>query len=177
MDMKDVTKAWKNPTVRVGAACLAIGIAAGLVAAGGFRHSRLFDERDGRGGEFGDFSRGERDGGGCRMMDGDDDDVGGMMGMHQMPDGSMMANMGGGSDMGSMMMDMTARLEGKSGDALDKIFLEDMVVHHQGAVDMAKLLAAGSKRAEMQKFAADIIRVQSAEIAQMKAWEKSWFGN
>jgi uncharacterized protein (DUF305 family) len=85
--------------------------------------------------------------------------------------------MGASGDMGSMMMDMTARLEGKTGDALDKVFLEDMIVHHQGAVDMAKLLAAGSKRAEMQKFAADIIRVQSAEIAQMAAWEKSWFGN
>jgi uncharacterized protein (DUF305 family) len=42
---------------------------------------------------------------------------------------------------------------------------------------MAELLAKGSARPEMQKFAADIIRVQQAEIDQMKAWEKSWFGN
>jgi uncharacterized protein (DUF305 family) len=80
-------------------------------------------------------------------------------------------------DMGSMMMDMTARLEGKKGDALDKIFLEDMIVHHQGAVDMAILLRDGTNRAEMKKFAEDIIRVQSAEIEQMKSWERSWFGN
>lgn len=170
MEAKDVTKAWKNPSVRAGAACLALGLAAGVLAAGGFRHERF---------ERGDWSDARREAarderGGCPMMDGDDD-YGGMMGMRRMPDGSMMANMGGGDSMGSMMMDMTARLRGKSGDELDKIFLEDMIVHHQGAVDMAKLLAAGSKRPEMQKFAADIIRVQSGEIEQMKAWEKSWF--
>lgn len=98
-----------------------------------------------------------------------------MGGMHRMPDGSMMANMGG-SGMGAMMMDMTARLEGKTGDALDRVFLEDMIVHHQGAVDMAELLAAGTSRPEMRKFAEDIIRVQSAEIAQMEAWQSAWFG-
>jgi uncharacterized protein (DUF305 family) len=116
-------------------------------------------------------------GAGCPMME---KKMGGMGGAHMMPDGSMMMNGDMGDmdmDMGSMMMDMTARLEGKKGDALDKIFLEDMIVHHQGAVDMAILLRDGTNRAEMKKFAEDIIRVQSAEIEQMKSWERSWFGN
>lgn len=97
-----------------------------------------------------------------------------MQGMHMMPDGSMMSN--SGSDMGSMMMDMTARMKGKTGDELDKVFLEDMIVHHEGAVDMAKELQKGTKRPELQKMAKDIIDVQTGEIAMMEKWLKEWFG-
>ena len=79
------------------------------------------------------------------------------------------------SGMHSMMMDMTSRMKGKTGDELDKIFLEDMIVHHQGAVDMALLLQKGTKRPELQKMAKDIIDVQTKEIDMMKAWLASWF--
>lgn len=174
----EIKEALKNSATRAGIVCLIIGLGVGLLAAGGDRGGRGNWDGDRDGFCGGDCVAGECEGcgeagGGCPMMK----EGGGMMGMHQMLDGSMMANRGGSGDMGSMMMDMAARLEGKTGDALDKVFLEDMIVHHQGAVDMAKLLAAGSNRPEMQKFAADIIRVQSAEIEQMEAWEKSWFGN
>lgn len=93
---------------------------------------------------------------------------------HTMPDGSIMAN--DDSDMHVMMMDMTARMKGKTGDELDRVFLEDMIVHHQGAVDMAKILAAGTKRPELQKMASDIITVQTAEIKMMQKWLTDWFG-
>jgi uncharacterized protein (DUF305 family) len=93
--------------------------------------------------------------------------------MHMMPDGSMMSNTN--PDMHSMMMDMTARMQGKSGDELDKIFLEDMIIHHQGAVDMAKELQKGTQRPELQKMATDIINVQTAEIAMMQNWLTQWF--
>lgn len=79
------------------------------------------------------------------------------------------------SGMHSMMMDMTSRMKGKTGDELDKIFLEDMIVHHQGAVDMALLLQKGTKRPELQKMAKDIIDVQTKEIDMMKVWLTSWF--
>jgi uncharacterized protein (DUF305 family) len=81
-----------------------------------------------------------------------------------------------GNAMDSMMMDMTERMKGKTGDELDKVFLQDMIVHHQGAIDMAKLLQAGTKRPELQKMANDIITVQSKEITQMKGWLTAWFG-
>lgn len=97
-----------------------------------------------------------------------------MQGMHMMPDGSMMSN--SGSDMGSMMMDMTTRMKGKTGDELDKVFLEDMIVHHEGAVDMAKELQKGTNRPELQKMAKDIIDVQTGEITMMENWLKEWFG-
>lgn len=79
-------------------------------------------------------------------------------------------------DMDHMMMSMTERMKGKTGDELDRIFLEDMIVHHQGAIDMADILAKETKRPELQKMAADIISVQSAEIAMMEGWLTDWYG-
>lgn len=86
--------------------------------------------------------------------------------------GHNMAAMGG---MEHQMMTMTDRMKGKTGDELDRIFLEDMVVHHQGAVDMAQILVKETKRPELQKMGADIIKVQTAEIAQMQQWQQAWF--
>lgn len=94
------------------------------------------------------------------------------MNMHQMPNGTMMHS---DSSMSSMMMDMTGRMKGKTGDELDKIFLEDMIVHHQGAVDMAKELQKSTKRPELQKMAKDIIDAQTKEIDMMKTWLAEWF--
>ncbi len=94
-------------------------------------------------------------------------------GMHRMPDGSLMSD--DGSDMHSMMMDMTERMKGKTGDELDRIFLEDMIVHHEGAIEMAKMLAANTTRPELQKMAQDIITVQSEEIRMMQGWHAAWF--
>ena len=107
-------------------------------------------------------------------------------GMHMMPDGSMMSSHGdmmrsgdmmgsGDTTMNTMMMNMTASMKGKTGDALDKVFLEEMIVHHQGAVDMAMELQKGTKRPELQKMAQDIITAQSKEITMMKQWLKEWF--
>jgi Domain of unknown function (DUF305) len=43
------------------------------------------------------------------------------------------------------MRDMSAMLVGKSGDELNRAFLEGMIPHHQAAVDMAAFLAASDK--------------------------------
>jgi uncharacterized protein (DUF305 family) len=75
--------------------------------------------------------------------------------------------------MSMSMADMSKMMAGKTGDALDKAFLEGMIPHHQGAVDMAKMLA-GSKHPELVKFGADIIADQGKEIEQMKQWMKAW---
>lgn len=90
---------------------------------------------------------------------------------HMMPDGSMMDAKG----MDSMMDDMTENMKGKSGKELEKAFLSDMIPHHQGAVDMAKLLLQDkSIRPELVKFANAIISAQESEIGQMKEWLKKY---
>lgn len=71
------------------------------------------------------------------------------------------------------MADMGKMLEGKSGDALDRAFLEGMIPHHQGAIDMAQYLEK-STRPELQKLGKDIITAQQAEIAQMQNWLVEW---
>ena len=64
-------------------------------------------------------------------------------------------------------------LEGKSGDALDRAFLEGMIPHHQGAIDMAQYLEK-SERPELQQLGKDIIEAQTKEIEQMQNWLKEW---
>ena len=86
--------------------------------------------------------------------------------------------MGGGAGMGmdQMMDGMMAELEGKTGDAFDKAFLSEMIVHHEGAVVMAKSVLKNSKRPELIKLANDIITAQTGEIGMMTNWQKTWFG-
>lgn len=75
----------------------------------------------------------------------------------------------------SMSMDqMTEALEGLTGDAFDKAFVEMMIVHHQGAVDMAKLIPAQAKHEELKQLGEEIIAAQTKEIAMMKQWLKDW---
>lgn len=71
------------------------------------------------------------------------------------------------------MDDMGKMLEGKTGDILNKAFLEGMIPHHQAAVDMAKYIA-GSNKPELVKLGADIIATQTKEIEQMQRWMKDW---
>ncbi len=93
--------------------------------------------------------------------------------MHKMPDGSMMPNVGMGMD--NMMEGMMLGIKDKKGDDFDKAFLSEMIVHHQGAVDMAKLVLVNSKKVELLKLANDIISAQNKEIEMMQGWEKAWF--
>ncbi len=56
-----------------------------------------------------------------------------------------------------------------TGDA-DVDFARGMIPHHQGAIDMAKILKQHGKDAELQKLADDIIAAQEKEIAFLKGW-------
>ncbi len=72
------------------------------------------------------------------------------------------------------MMDMNKQLEGLSGDAYDKAFIEMMITHHEGAVDMAKLSAGRAKHDEIKQLSQAIIAAQDKEIVEMKQWQQDW---
>ncbi len=77
--------------------------------------------------------------------------------------------------MHAAMSNMTAVLQGKEGDEFDRAFLEEMIVHHQGAIVMSQMLKEKTQRPELKQFADDIISTQSKEIFQMQVWFSEWF--
>lgn len=80
-----------------------------------------------------------------------------------------------GSNHGTMSMAaMSEQLKNKSGDDFDKAFLEMMIIHHEGAVDMAKLIPSRAKHNEIKTLGEAIITAQTKEIAEMKQWQKDW---
>lgn len=77
---------------------------------------------------------------------------------------------------GGMSHDMSMDL-GPADVDYDLRFIDSMVFHHQGAVNMAQEVLTKSKRPEMKKLAQDIIAAQKQEIEQMKQWRKAWYPN
>lgn len=57
----------------------------------------------------------------------------------------------------------------------DLRFLDMMIIHHQGAVAMAKDVLKKSKHKELKQMAKNIISSQTKEIEQMKVWKKQWY--
>lgn len=56
-----------------------------------------------------------------------------------------------------------------SGDP-DRDFLAQMIPHHEGAIDMSRVLLKDGVRPEVRRLAQEIIAHQQAEIAMMKRW-------
>ena len=104
----------------------------------------------------------------------------GMMGMRQMANNQdfsaglsqMHEQMMGDEEM--TMSGMVNELNGKTGDDFDKAFIEQMIPHHQGAIDMAKLAQENGYHQEIKEMAEDIISAQTSEIEMMQEWQNSW---
>src|SRR3990167_3325625 len=75
-----------------------------------------------------------------------------IVGNHMMPDGSMM------------------------GQNIDQHFIVQMIPHHEGAIEMARVALERSKRPEILSLAQGIIEAQTREINDMTSWYRSWFG-
>lgn len=72
----------------------------------------------------------------------------------------------GGSE-GMMTAEQMTQLEAASGADFDRLFLEMMIVHHEGAVAMANQEIGAGKYQPAVAMAREIIRAQQGEIAEM----------
>lgn len=82
-----------------------------------------------------------------KMMIGEDDDMGDIHSMHDMMVSS------------------------------EREFIEEMIPHHQEAVDTAKeVIARGATTPEIRTLVDGIVVTQEKEIADMKAWYQDWYG-
>jgi uncharacterized protein (DUF305 family) len=60
------------------------------------------------------------------------------------------------------------RLESLRGAEFDTLWLQSMISHHQGAIEMAKAEIANGQNPEAKQLAEQIVKAQEAEITQMK---------
>jgi len=75
-----------------------------------------------------------------------------------------------------MMRMMGIRQPTQKMSNIDRHFIEQMIPHHEGAIDMAKLAQERSNRPEIKTLADNITKSQSEEIAKMKNWYRDWYG-
>lgn len=78
------------------------------------------------------------------------------------------------NSMASSMQETAGTLKKKTGNDFDKAFITEMIAHHQGAIDMAKLAKSNAKHEEIKQLSQEIVTAQEKEIGQMKQWQMDW---
>ena len=97
------------------------------------------------------------------------EDMTAMPGMKPSPHAASMspADHAFAASMKSMMKNMAVKPTGNT----DRDFVDMMMPHHAGAIDMAKVELQYGKDPMLLKLAADIVKAQEREIADMQAWK------
>jgi uncharacterized protein (DUF305 family) len=98
---------------------------------------------------------------------------GNMMTGSMMSGGMMSGQMSPGMMSGGMMGGGTLT---DARAPFDQRFLDQMIMHHQGAVMSAQMMIADSSRPELRDLAQRITTAQQREIAQMQQWRNDWYG-
>ena len=62
-------------------------------------------------------------------------------------------------------------------DPFDKAFIDNMIPHHQSAIEMARVAAAETENPRIEELAKNIVQAQEREISQMKQWRREWYPN
>ena len=93
---------------------------------------------------------------------------GGMAGMDhdQMGHGSMRMGSGG----------MAKKMVMENGKYSDKAFIDAMVPHHQGPIEMARVALGNAEHEEAKELSQNIVSTQQSEIEELKSIKKEEFG-
>lgn len=70
-------------------------------------------------------------------------------------------------------MDMS-HMQTMSGKQLDMMFIDMMIPHHQGAIEMARDGTAKAEHQEIKDLARKMIPAQEKEIEQFRKWKAQW---
>ncbi len=103
-------------------------------------------------------------------------------GMEGMGHGNETGESGGGMDgmdqgsMGESSGDMARQMVMEDGRYSDERFIDAMVPHHQGAVEMAEVALQNAEHEEIRSLADDIVIAQEAEIEELKTIKREKFG-
>jgi uncharacterized protein (DUF305 family) len=60
-------------------------------------------------------------------------------------------------------------------DPFDEAFIDNMIPHHQSAIEMAEVALKDTDNPKIKKLATNIVEAQEREISQMKQWRKQWY--
>jgi uncharacterized protein (DUF305 family) len=80
------------------------------------------------------------------------------------------------SNMDHGSMGMAREMVMENGKYSDKAFIDAMVPHHQGAVEMAEVALKNAKHERIKQLSRNIISTQQAEIDELKAIKQQEFG-
>jgi uncharacterized protein (DUF305 family) len=105
-------------------------------------------------------------------------------GMQGMDHGEMQGEGGGGGMSGMEGMDhgamgageMARQMVMENGKYSDRAFIDAMVPHHQGAVDMAEVALKNAEHERIKQLSRAIISTQQAEIEELKSIKQQEFG-
>jgi uncharacterized protein (DUF305 family) len=75
--------------------------------------------------------------------------------------------MGGGRMMGSSDEERPFDLQ----------FIDQMIMHHQGAIMSSEHMISDSERPELRELSQGIQETQSEQIEQMQEWREEWYGD
>ena len=100
---------------------------------------------------------------------------GGMQGMdhEEMNGGGKSSDM---KDMNHGGAGMASGMVMENGEYSDEAFLDAMVPHHQGAVEMAEMALDNAEHGEIRRLARNIISTQRAEIENLRSIKEREFG-
>lgn len=83
-------------------------------------------------------------------------------------DTGMEGGMDGGHGAGMMGEDDLVALEQAEGEAASRLFLRQMIEHHEGAIEMARDQVADGRNPDVVGLAGSVVATQTLEIEQMK---------
>ena len=82
----------------------------------------------------------------------------------------------GHGDMGSEGMMAASEMLMQNGEYSDERFIDAMVPHHQGAIDMAEVALENAAHPELLQLAQNVISTQQAEIEELRSIKEQEFG-